>query len=205
MDFEYLLKEYIERGDAYCPIVLNNILYYQYSRRNYKNFLSRINLFPNLKNESVVDVGCNNGFNLIHLKKYHNAGMSLGLDIDFRSLNVAKYIKNQEKIHNLEFSAFDLNDELFLEELPAFDNYLFLSVVSLFTVHYNLDFDTVVRRLFEKTKKNLYVEPINHEMFKKRKYKRLYMEYFSKLGSVEFLGYTSFADPERRGIFKISK
>lgn len=200
-DLNQLIKKYKKYGDIYNPVVLHDKIYYEYRRRKYKAHQARLDLFPDFKGESIVDIGCNTGFNLIQLKKHHGAGPSLGLDRNRESLNIAEFIKEKESVSGLEFSYFSMDKIQYLRELPEFDNYLFLSITSLFTKHYDLDFDFLIRFFLKKAKKNLYVEPTNHEKFTKEEYKDIYMKYFSTFGNTEFLGYTFH---QNRGMFKIS-
>lgn len=197
-----LIKTTIKSEDLYSPIVVDNKIYFQHKKRSLKNNIKKMKLFPDMSGESIVDIGSNTGFSLFYLKEHRNTGMSLGLEFDRNLLEISEMLVKEYGYEDTLFSFFDVNNELFMKELPDFDNILFLSVSSLYTKHYEVDFHDVISKIVKKAKKRVFIEPTNHEGFEPEKYKSLYTNYFKSFGEVEYLGNTIY---QNRGLFQITK
>lgn len=91
---------------VYTPIVINGQLIIDGNRRKLANQKFRLEKFPDFKNQSILDIGCNAGFILFELKR-KGAGKCLGIDNNKNFIRIARYITEYEKLKDIEFIARD--------------------------------------------------------------------------------------------------
>lgn len=197
-----LIDKAQKKNKIYSPVVIGDKIYYQLKQRNLEDNIEKMKLFPDLNDESVVEIGSNSGFNVFYLKKNKNAGMSLGLDNDENLIAISEILNEVYGYKDVVFSYFDVNSKLFMDQLPDFDNFLFLSIVSAQPNKLRIDFHKVLTEINKKAKKRIFVEPTNHEKLSPREYIDFYMDYLGEFGDVKYLGNTIY---QNRGLFQITK
>ena len=206
MDQELLriINNYRRIRPLYTPVFVKDELYYEWeTKRSFKNQKIRLDLFPqNFNNESILDVGTNSGFFALYLRKYFNAGLCVGVDIDKELQPMWDRILELENVDKLHYKA--VSDKTAIE--IEFDNILLLSIANMDDeglyvgkVHYNgLKF--LLNKYSKISKKSLYVEPTNHHNWDKSKLIAEYQKYLSKWGEPTFLGHTDYQD---RPMFRV--
>lgn len=208
-----ILLEEIERHNAlsdagktnniYSPIYVNEELYFEFRNRPFQSQIEkRISLFPiDFHQESILDVGTNSGFIALYLKKYHNAGNVLGVDITGSFRKIWNRITQLEQIRDLNFDV--VSEEWIPEE--KYDNILILSISNKEKTYYK-SLSYLIEKLKPYVNKSIYVEPTNHKDQKlnrsltKDEIRDIYTEYLSQWGRVKLLGHTDYQD---RGLFRI--
>ncbi len=143
-----------ENCNLYLPVVLNDELICEGIRR-WKNQHIRLDLFPDIVNESILDVGTNTGYLLFELKKMGTDKCKcIGIDNDRNNLQIAQGIVEFERLKNINFYEIDFN-KVDVNASPKYDNVLFLSIVS---------YDNILEELSKLLKianKRLIIEPSN--------------------------------------------
>lgn len=175
----------------YTPVSLFDEVIYETKRRAKEQEI-RLNLIPDLKGRSVLDVGTNSGFILINLKKRNNIGKSLGIDLIQEIIDIPKAICEIESL-NLDFKVCNVSSDEFLK-LPSFDYSLVLSIwgSNVQILHQNLE------RIKKKTKRSIFIEPTNHSNIDD--YVSYWIKELSIYGSVKDLGET---DYQNRHIYQV--
>ena len=108
---------------------------------SYNNLLEQPaikSLMPELKNKTLLDLGCGFGFSCVQFRK-KGAAKVIGIDISQKMLDAAR---SQNTDENLEFLHLDIDriDELGLK---------FDIVYSSMTMHYIADFEKTVRKVYD--------------------------------------------------------
>ena len=101
--------EYNNIGKKYMNIE-NNIL------RQYMVIPTALHLLKNIKNKSVLDVGCGYGY-FSRVMKKKGASNIMGVDISGKMIDLAKY---EEKVNSVGLK-YDVHDVLYLPRLGEFD------------------------------------------------------------------------------------
>lgn len=180
---------------TYTPVYVCDELY-GVSRRIFSDQHKRLNLFPkNFNQESILDVGCNSGFFTLYLKKYHNAGFCLGIDVNDKLKEIWDRTIELEELTNLEYSIIDDEKEI----QKNFDNILILSLSDI-NGGMGRPLDYYIDRYILLAKKSIYIEPTNHEGYKKNQIISKYQKYLAKWGKPNFLGHTDYQD---RPLFRL--
>lgn len=182
----------VDIQELYQPIILNDIVLFEATRKHMTQLKYRISLFPSFKDESVVDIGCNVGYILQQLKKHKSAAKCYGLDNNKICHAISSKITEMEQT-NIEFKLGDIMEFIPSEKFKV-DNALFLSVTSPLENHYNLTFDKVLDKIQVFTRKAIFVEPTNHRGDSIEYMRNYYDEYLTKWGEPEFLGITDYED-----------
>lgn len=76
----------------YQPLVINNELIKENKKRPLSVQQVRIDLFPDLSNKSVLDLGCNTAYLLRQLILQKNAKECVGVDINNINIKLNKLI-----------------------------------------------------------------------------------------------------------------
>lgn len=89
----------------------HQMLHYPYQHKENENFMQAqqnlinycVNLFPSMKDKSVLDLGCGNGTVSFYLAEHFDAGEIVGIDINTNNVEIANAEKEKKGILNVEF------------------------------------------------------------------------------------------------------
>lgn len=182
--------------NIYLPIVINNELICDGIRRC-KNQFERLKLFPSMKNETIIDIGCNTGYMLFQFKKM-GAGTCIGIDNNENIIKIANYVKKLEAESDIKFICLDYN-AINLNIAKQADNVLYLGMDQ-----YSNIFDEIPN-LLKLTKKRLFIESSNTDEYDYKKTKKEIKEWTETIniyGKATLLGFT---DYECRGLVMVEK
>ena len=190
-----ILKKYIKENSCniYIPVVVNGELIHDGNRRKLENQHIRLNLFPDMTGESILDVGFNSGYILFQLKKKYG-GECTGIDNDKNMFWIAQKIKEIEKLDvNLYLSDFNNID---LNIARKYDNVLYLGL----TLYVGIL--KILPKLLMLAKKRVIIEPANHEGKSKEEIKKYVKDLCNLEYKAKLLGFT---DYQHRGLIQIDK
>jgi SAM-dependent methyltransferase len=210
--YEEIIDGEIINKHIYLPVYVNDKILYEGLRRFHKNQHIRVDMLD-VKDKTVVDIGCNTGYLSIQaLKK--GASYVLGLDYEY-GVRIGESIKEIENLKNIDFRVFLMNASDLVREFPdLFDsrgldaiNYVkeYRGIktpfdVGLFLSIYPIDSIIKYLKLSVDLAKTWYIEPTDHNSQTKEEIYDEGMSKLSLLGEVEFVGYT---DYQNRGMFKV--
>lgn len=184
----------IEDTDLYSPIEYNGNIIFENKRKYKDQFVKRLNYFPDdFNEESVLDVGTNTGFILLQLKKQHNAGHCVGVELNPWLTRVAEELVSLNDLKDIEFYPLNFMTDA-IPNNTVFDNTLLLSMGSPSENIYNFGYDRCLDKIKTITRKHIYVEPTNYEHTLAPNLIRFYDEYFKTWGTPECLGTTDYQD-----------
>lgn len=71
---------------------------------------------PDLKGKNIIEVGCGNGLQSIYIVKQHQPAQMTSVDINPDNIAIARQLKNEERLENLEFVIDDAQE---LKSIPS--------------------------------------------------------------------------------------
>jgi len=181
----------------YTPIVFDNQVLYEGNRKHEDQF--RFD-YIDVKDKTVVDLGCNNGYSSFTFAE-KGAKKVLGIEKEPTIAKVAELVANVKNLPNVGFYQGMYQDYFRENSEEEFDIVVFTSETDYVGVCHVLDSFLDYQNCKIKVK-TWYIEPINHTAeFKETS---LIVEWglkeLSKYGDVEFLTHT---DYQNRGLFKL--
>lgn len=184
------------RVDVYIPVYAGGEVLYDGNRREHQNQHQRLQ-FLNIKDKSVLDLGCNTGY-ISNYCAQNGAAQVVGVDLYQNLIDVCNYIKEIDNIPNVEFVCG--RKESFEENWG--NKFIFPFDIGLNMSNHCIEHTTKSLKKYAHLAKIWYIEPTNHpdKFLSKEETKKQGIESFSQFGDVEFLTYTDYQD---RGLFKL--
>ncbi len=189
--------------DNYCPYIIHGDKLTEGFRLS-ETQKERLSLFPiDFKRESVLDIGCNNGYMLFELIDKHNAYNCFGIDLDLKViiLAIAKTIQEGKWNRKVQFSCIseiNMLDSIKNGKTRRFDNIISFGVHNF---RDNIE-DNIFKDMIACANKRVVIEFANHPWDRKNKEEAFeYAKVFEQFGKVT----TKILDYQGRLVMRVDK
>ncbi len=117
---------------VYSPVAINEKLIADGYVRKHEFQYKRLDLFPDMTGQSILDLGCNTGSILIELKK-RGAAECLGIEGNDEMLRIFEFVVDNTQPPIYQIKAYNL-DIYSLKQDKHFDNVLFMAIENKATI-----------------------------------------------------------------------
>jgi len=200
--FKQKMIEYITKNsvNVYTPIFIKDQLLID-GVRYFDSQKERLDTLPDFEGESVLDLGCNNGYMLFEILKNKNPGTCYGIDNDFNPLflGMAKACYegiSSDSIQFIKTTIVTMLDTIYQKKMEKTDNLICFGV---YPYSSNIQ-DTIIHDFISCTNNKIFIEFPNHSWsYKTPKESLEYAKQFEIYGEVK----TTILEYQERMIMEI--